>query len=47
MALTENTVVQYIVDMPYDKSIEENFKWDQYSIEWPTKINPVLSEKDK
>jgi dTDP-4-dehydrorhamnose 3,5-epimerase len=47
MALTEKTVVQYIVDMPYDKSIEENFKWDQYSIEWPTNINPVLSEKDK
>ena len=47
MALTEKTVVQYIVDMPYDKSIEENFKWNQYSIEWPTNIDPVLSEKDK
>lgn len=47
MALTEKTVVQYIVDMPYDKNIEENFKWNQYSIEWPTHINPVLSEKDK
>ena len=47
MALTEGAVVQYIVDMPYNKELEENFKWDQYGIEWPTTITPILSEKDK
>lgn len=47
MALTEGAVVQYIVDMPYDKELEENFKWDQYSIAWPSTITPILSEKDK
>ena len=44
MVLSETAIVQYIVDMPYDKSLEENFKWDQYDIEWPTKITPILSE---
>lgn len=47
MALTEGAVVQYIVDMPYNKELEENFKWDQYSIAWPSTITPILSEKDK
>ena len=47
MALTEGAVVQYIVDMPYNKELEENFKWDQYNIEWPTTVTPILSEKDK
>ena len=47
MALTESAIVQYIVDMPYDKPLEENFKWDQYNINWPTNIIPILSEKDK
>jgi dTDP-4-dehydrorhamnose 3,5-epimerase len=47
MALSEKTIVQYIVDMPYNKSIEENFKWDGYNIEWPFAITPVLSEKDR
>lgn len=47
MSLSEKTVVQYIVDKPYNKELEENFKWNNYSIEWPTMITPVLSEKDK
>jgi dTDP-4-dehydrorhamnose 3,5-epimerase len=47
MALTDNAVVQYIVDMPYDKEIEENFKWNEYNIQWPTHIRPILSEKDR
>jgi dTDP-4-dehydrorhamnose 3,5-epimerase len=47
MTLTENTIVQYIVDMPYNKDVEENFKWDQYNIAWPIVVTPILSEKDK
>ena len=47
MALSEKTIVQYIVDKPYNKELEENFKWDQYNISWPSKITPLLSEKDK
>lgn len=46
MTLTE-AVVQYIVDMPYDKTLEENFKWNEYNIQWPLDITPLLSEKDK
>ena len=45
LALSEKTIVQYVVDMPYDKSIEENFKWNAYGIAWPT-TTPILSEKD-
>lgn len=47
MALSELSIVQYVIDKPYDKSLEENFKWDGYGIEWPTTITPILSEKDK
>ena len=47
MSLSEKSIVQYIVDMPYNKQEEENFKWDQYNIEWPISITPLLSEKDK
>lgn len=47
MALTDGAVVQYIVDAPYNKSIEENFKWDGYGIAWPCTIHPILSEKDR
>lgn len=47
MALTDNAIVQYIVDMPYNKEIEENFKWNGYTIQWPNAIEPILSEKDK
>lgn len=47
MSLSEKSVVQYIVDKPYNKAIEENFKWNDYGIAWPTSIAPILSEKDK
>lgn len=46
LATTEKTVVQYVVDMPYNKSLEENFKWNDYGIEWPIDIDPILSDKD-
>jgi dTDP-4-dehydrorhamnose 3,5-epimerase len=46
MTLSEKTVVQYIVDMPYNKEEEENFKWYDYSINWPLQISPMLSQKD-
>jgi len=47
MSLSELAIVQYIIDMPYNKELEENFKWNQYNIAWPTVITPLLSEKDK
>jgi len=47
MALSDITVVQYIVDAPYNKEAEENFKWNQYNIVWPTEIEPILSDKDR
>ena len=47
MALSDRTVVQYIVDAPYNKEAEENFKWNQYNIIWPTEIEPILSDKDR
>lgn len=47
MALSERSIVQYIVDAPYNKPKEENFGWNQFGIEWPTAIVPVLSDKDR
>ena len=47
MSLSEKSIVQYVVDKPYNKLIEENFKWNHYDINWPMLITPVLSEKDK
>jgi dTDP-4-dehydrorhamnose 3,5-epimerase len=47
MTLTENAIVQYVVDRPYNKDLEENFKWCDYSILWPTNITPTLSDKDR
>lgn len=44
--LSEYSIVQYVVDAPYNKAEEENFKWDAYGIDWPTN-NPLMSEKDK
>jgi dTDP-4-dehydrorhamnose 3,5-epimerase len=46
LVLSETAIVQYIVDAPYNKAEEENFKWNQYNIEWPINGTPVLSEKD-
>jgi len=45
LVLSEYAIVQYIVDSPYNKSEEENFKWNSYKINWPTQ-QPILSEKD-
>ena len=47
LVLSTFSIVQYIVDMPYDKSLEENFKWNGYNIDWPTKEDVILSEKDR
>ena len=46
LVLSDMAVVQYIVDKPYDKDIEENFSWDGYGIEWPVESTPILSAKD-
>ena len=47
LVLSEFSVVQYVVDAPYNKAEEENFKWNNYEINWPTTNNPVMSEKDR
>lgn len=47
LVLSPTSIVQYIVDMPYNKSLEENFKWNGYSIDWPTEEDIILSEKDR
>lgn len=46
LVLSETSLVQYVVDMPYNKPLEENFRWDSYSIVWPTPFVPLLSDKD-
>jgi dTDP-4-dehydrorhamnose 3,5-epimerase len=47
LVLSGTAIVQYIVDAPYNKEEEENFKWNHYNIEWPIEGEPILSEKDK
>ena len=46
LVLSEHAVVQYIVDAPYDTSKEKSYRWDKYGIEWPTSLEPILSQKD-
>jgi dTDP-4-dehydrorhamnose 3,5-epimerase len=46
LVLSDLAVVQYIVDMPYNKTLEENYRYDQFNIEWPLTEKPILSEKD-
>jgi dTDP-4-dehydrorhamnose 3,5-epimerase len=47
LVLSEYSIVQYVVDAPYNKSEEENFKWNNYEINWPTTNLPLMSEKDQ
>lgn len=44
--MSDTALIQYAVDKPYCKSKEEIFAWDGYGISWPTRINPIVSEKD-
>ena len=44
--LSDVSVVQYVVDRPYNKAEEENFNWSEYGIEWPIQGTPILSAKD-
>ena len=46
LVLTDHAVVQYIVDTPYKPSQEKIFKWNNYGIDWPIAITPILSQKD-
>jgi dTDP-4-dehydrorhamnose 3,5-epimerase len=46
LVLSDTAIVQYIVDAPYNKEKEENFKWNDYGIDWPISESPILSEKD-
>jgi dTDP-4-dehydrorhamnose 3,5-epimerase len=46
LVVSSEAVVQYIVDAPYDKDLEEVFRWDKYGIEWPLTMTPLLSIKD-
>lgn len=43
---SDTATIQYLVDKPYNKDLEENFKWNEYGIEWPLSV-PVLSDKDR
>lgn len=47
VVLSETAKVQYVVDAPYNKAEEENFKYNNYNIDWPISSEfIVLSEKD-
>jgi dTDP-4-dehydrorhamnose 3,5-epimerase len=46
MVLSKTSIVQYIVDAPYNKTEEETFNWNKYNIEWPLIDFPILSSKD-
>lgn len=46
LVTSESSVVQYVVDAPYNKPEEENFNWNNYRIEWPIQGIPILSAKD-
>ena len=46
LVMSEKSIVQYVVDAPYNKPEEENFNWDNYNIEWPLTEPPILSSKD-
>jgi dTDP-4-dehydrorhamnose 3,5-epimerase len=46
LVLSESSIVQYVIDAPYNKAEEENFKWNGYGITWPIGYEPILSEKD-
>jgi len=46
LVLSETSIVQYVVDAPYNKPEEENFNWGNYNIEWPLTEPPTLSNKD-
>ena len=46
LVMSDVSVVEYIVDRPYNKEEEENFNWNNYGIEWPIDGLPILSEKD-
>jgi dTDP-4-dehydrorhamnose 3,5-epimerase len=46
LVLSDTSIVQYVVDAPYSKPEEENFRWDGYNIEWPIQEDPILSSKD-
>ena len=46
LVTSDTSVVQYVVDSPYNKSKEENFNWSAYGIKWPLEGSPILSAKD-
>lgn len=49
MTLTEDVEVQYKVDEFYAPECDRSIRWDDptIKIEWPLKISPILSDKDK
>ena len=47
LVLSEYAIVQYVVDARYNPSEEENFKWNEYGIDWPIVGEPILSDKDR
>lgn len=44
--LSEDSLVQYLVDRPWNTSEEEIFAWDKCGIDWPTDIPVIVSARD-
>lgn len=47
LVLSDDALVQYVVDQQYKAGEEETFPWNGYGIDWPLNIIPQLSSKDK
>ncbi len=46
LVLSDEAIVQYIVDKPYMKELEQNHRYDSFGIDWPLDGLPILSAKD-
>ena len=46
LVLSDDAIVQYVVDKPYMKEYERNYHYDAFDIEWPLDGPPILSAKD-
>jgi dTDP-4-dehydrorhamnose 3,5-epimerase len=44
---SDEAVVEYFVDEPYDPEKEEIYLWSNYGIEWPLITDPIVSSKDE
>lgn len=47
LVLSDEAIVQYVVDTPYGHAKEQIFHWNSFGISWPLTITPILSKKDE